>query len=109
MRSLRTGQKVDEHTMFGIACNSKAFTAAALGMLVDEKKIKCYRGSSFVVRWADRELDADAFVNVALGADGKPVGMTMAAVSPLTDFSFDFQDLQCQFVKSEAADVPGTH
>jgi CubicO group peptidase (beta-lactamase class C family) len=32
-------QKVDENTLFGIASNSKAFTAAALGMLVDEKKI----------------------------------------------------------------------
>jgi CubicO group peptidase (beta-lactamase class C family) len=40
VRSLNTGQKVDENTLFGIASNSKAFTAAALGMLVDEKKIK---------------------------------------------------------------------
>ena len=37
--NLRTGKKVDEHTLFGVASNSKAFTAAALGMLVDEKKI----------------------------------------------------------------------
>jgi CubicO group peptidase (beta-lactamase class C family) len=38
-RSLNSGEKVDEHTLFGIASNSKAFTAAALGMLVDEGKL----------------------------------------------------------------------
>src|SRR6218665_2380980 len=40
VRSLNTKQKVDENTLFGIASNSKAFTSAALGMLVDEKKLK---------------------------------------------------------------------
>jgi CubicO group peptidase (beta-lactamase class C family) len=33
-------QKVDENTLFGIASNSKAFTSAALGMLIDEGKLK---------------------------------------------------------------------
>ncbi len=40
VRSLRTGKKVDENTIYGVASNSKAFTTAALGMLVDEKKLK---------------------------------------------------------------------
>ncbi|HEX4372655.1 MAG TPA: serine hydrolase domain-containing protein, partial [Puia sp.] len=40
VRSLNTMQPVDENTLFGIASNSKAFTAAALGILVDEGKIK---------------------------------------------------------------------
>ena len=40
VRSLNTMQKMDENTLFGIASNSKAFTAAALGILVDERKIK---------------------------------------------------------------------
>lgn len=31
--------RVDEHTLFGIASNTKAFTAAALGTLVDEKEV----------------------------------------------------------------------
>jgi len=62
-----------------------------------------YRGSSFVVRWNDRSMDADAFVNFALGTDGNPTGMTMAAISPLTDFSFDFQDLQFQLLPPQAA------
>src|SRR5690348_15263901 len=40
VRSLATRQRVDENTLFGIASNSKAFTTAALGMLVDEGKIR---------------------------------------------------------------------
>ena len=40
VRSLITRQKVDANTLFGIASNSKAFTTAALGILVDEKKLK---------------------------------------------------------------------
>jgi CubicO group peptidase (beta-lactamase class C family) len=32
--------KVDEHTLFAIASNTKAFTAAAVAMLVDEGKVK---------------------------------------------------------------------
>ena len=39
VRSLNTKQKVDEHTLFGIASNSKAFTVAALGILIDEGKL----------------------------------------------------------------------
>ena len=40
VRSLKTKEKVDENTLFGIASNSKAFTAAALAMLIDEGKMK---------------------------------------------------------------------
>src|SRR5579872_3146460 len=39
VRSLNSAAKVDENTLFGIASNSKAFTAAALGMLIDEGKL----------------------------------------------------------------------
>ncbi len=39
VRSILTPEKVDENTLFGIASNSKAFTTAALAMLVDEGKI----------------------------------------------------------------------
>ncbi len=39
VRSIITKQKVDENTLFGIASNSKAFTSAALAMLVDEGKL----------------------------------------------------------------------
>ena len=37
--NIKTQQKVDANTLFGIASNSKAFTASALAILVDEGKI----------------------------------------------------------------------
>ncbi|KRD06438.1 serine hydrolase [Flavobacterium sp. Root901] len=40
VKSIIKKEKVDENTLFGIASNSKAFTTAALAMLVDEGKIK---------------------------------------------------------------------
>lgn len=39
VRELGKPDKVDKNTVFAIASNSKAFTAAALAILVDEKKI----------------------------------------------------------------------
>ncbi|MCX6627345.1 MAG: serine hydrolase, partial [Candidatus Solibacter sp.] len=48
---------------------------------------------TFVARWKNRTLDADAYVTFTLKPDGKIDEVRMAAVSPLTDFSYDFQDL----------------
>ena len=52
-----------------------------------------WQHNTFIARWRDRSLDADAFVNFALKPDGSIEQMKMVAVSPLTDFSFDFHDL----------------
>lgn len=52
-----------------------------------------YKGTTFVVRWNDRSLKADAFVNFNLDTEGKANGFSMSPISPLTDFSYDFQDL----------------
>jgi hypothetical protein len=46
------------------------------------------------VRWNDRAMNADAFVDFTLDHDGKVREVRMQPVSPLTDFSFDFQDLR---------------
>jgi CubicO group peptidase (beta-lactamase class C family) len=40
VRSLKNNLPTDENTLFGIASNSKAFTASALAILVDEGKLK---------------------------------------------------------------------
>lgn len=40
LRSIKSNEKVDGNTLFGIASNSKAFTAAAIGILIDEGKLK---------------------------------------------------------------------
>lgn len=52
-----------------------------------------YKGNTFVAKWTDRSIHADAFVIFSLGKDGKASAMKMEAVSPATDFSYDFQDL----------------
>jgi CubicO group peptidase (beta-lactamase class C family) len=52
-----------------------------------------WQHDTFVARWKDRELRADAFVTFALNPDGSIDQARLQAVSPSTDFSFDFQDL----------------
>jgi CubicO group peptidase (beta-lactamase class C family) len=53
-----------------------------------------YRANTFIVKWTDRTLDADAFAMFTLDKKGNAVEFRMSAISPLTDFSFDFQDLE---------------
>lgn len=53
-----------------------------------------FKGNTFVVKWRDRSMDADAFVSFSLDENGKASGITMKPISPLTDFSYDFQDLE---------------
>jgi hypothetical protein len=48
---------------------------------------------TFIARWRDRELRADAYVTFALNPDGSIDEVEMRTVSPATDFSFDFHDL----------------
>jgi CubicO group peptidase (beta-lactamase class C family) len=52
-----------------------------------------WQHDTFIARWKDRELRADAYVTFALNPDGSIDQVKMRAVSPDTDFSFDFQDL----------------
>jgi CubicO group peptidase (beta-lactamase class C family) len=52
-----------------------------------------WQHDTFIARWRDRELRADAYVTFALKPDGSIDQAKMRAVSPATDFSFDFQDL----------------
>jgi CubicO group peptidase (beta-lactamase class C family) len=56
--------------------------------------METWQHDTFIVHWDDRGLNADAFVSYALDADGKVREVRMQPVSPLTDFSFDFQDLR---------------
>jgi CubicO group peptidase (beta-lactamase class C family) len=52
-----------------------------------------WQHDTFIVRWHDRSHNADAFVTFALTPDGGIDQVKMQAISPLTDFSFDFHDL----------------
>lgn len=56
-------------------------------------RLEHWQYDTFVARWADRSLDADAYVSFSLRPDGAVGQARMEAVSPSTDFSFDFQDL----------------
>jgi CubicO group peptidase (beta-lactamase class C family) len=56
-------------------------------------ELEHWQYDTFVARWRDRTLNADAFVTFSLKPDGSLEQMKMQPVSPLTDFSFDFQDL----------------
>jgi hypothetical protein len=56
---------------------------------------------TFVARWRDPTTEP-AFVTFSLGADGKPERITMKAVSPVADFSYDYQDLLFTPAKPEA-------
>jgi CubicO group peptidase (beta-lactamase class C family) len=58
-----------------------------------------WQHDTFVAKWTDRELRADAFLTFALNPDGTIDSARMEAVSPETDFSFDFQDLLLRPVK----------
>jgi CubicO group peptidase (beta-lactamase class C family) len=52
-----------------------------------------YKGNTFVIKWNYRSFEADAFAMFSFDEEGKPSGLKLKPVSPLTDFSFDFQDL----------------
>lgn len=53
-----------------------------------------YKGNTFVIKWDDRSLNGDAFSIFSLDREGKPEGFGMEPVSPMTDFSFNFHDLE---------------
>lgn len=61
-----------------------------------------WQQDTFVARWKDRSLLADAYITFSLNPDGSIEGARMKAVSPLTDFSFDFHDLALKPVAKDA-------
>ena len=52
-----------------------------------------WQHDSFLARWRDRELRADAYATFALNHDGSITRLRMVPSSPAVDFSYDFQDL----------------
>jgi CubicO group peptidase (beta-lactamase class C family) len=52
-----------------------------------------FQHDTFIVRWRQRNFNADAYVSFALNPDGSIERMKMKPVSAETDFSYDFQDL----------------
>lgn len=52
-----------------------------------------FKFNTFKVIWEDRSFNADAYAMFSTDFDGKVNGLKMKAISPLTDFSYDFHDL----------------
>lgn len=52
-----------------------------------------WNGETFLARWPDRSLDADALVTFITDATGKVSGMKLVAASERTDFSYDYHHL----------------
>jgi hypothetical protein len=52
-----------------------------------------YKNNTLILKWNDRSMDADAYVLFIPDETGKAASIKMKPISPLTDFSFDFQDL----------------
>lgn len=71
-------------------------TATAVG------ELEHWQYETFKARWKDRTVE-DAFVTFSLNANGEIDHFTMSAVSPLADFSFDYQDLFFRPVKEAVA------
>jgi len=52
-----------------------------------------YSPNVMIAKWDDRSYDADAFINFSLDENGKATAAKMKPISDVTDFSFDFGDL----------------
>lgn len=56
-------------------------------------EMEFWQYNTFIVRWRNRELRADAYLTYNLDENGKVTSIAMKAVSPITDVSYDFHDL----------------
>ena len=58
-----------------------------------------WQHDTFLARWRDRELRADAYATFSLKPDGSVERLKMVPASDAVDFSFDFQDLLLEPVR----------
>lgn len=61
-----------------------------------------FQYDTFIAKWEDRSQDADAYVTFQLNPDGTVDRVRMKAVSPATDFSYDFHDLDLRPAPKDA-------
>jgi CubicO group peptidase (beta-lactamase class C family) len=62
-----------------------------------------WQHDTWLVRWRDRELRADAYATFSLNYDGSIERLRMVPSSPAVDFSFDFRDLVLRPVRADTA------
>lgn len=61
-------------------------------------RLEHFSVNTFIVRWDDRRLDADAYITFETGRGRGFESARMEAISPLTDFSFDWHHLELKRV-----------
>jgi hypothetical protein len=50
-------------------------------------------GKRYLLRWDDRSVSPDAWLDFHPAASGQPVSLTMGKLDPQGDFSSDYEDL----------------
>lgn len=53
-----------------------------------------YNATTYVAKWNDSSYDADVYVQFTFNEKGEAVSASMKYIAPITDFSFDFHDLE---------------
>jgi hypothetical protein len=109
--SLPLAQYAARIAIRGTATSTSRTKAASSSSVLEDADlvgdIQPWQNDTFVIKWRERWLNADAFLSFNLDADGKIREARMEPISPLTDFSFDFQDCGwCRWRSSRAHGVP---
>lgn len=60
-----------------------------------------YQDATYLVKWDYQDMNADAFVKFELDEKNNTLGFSLEGISPNIDFSFDFDDLHIQRIKSK--------
>ncbi len=60
-----------------------------------------YSSNTFIVKWDDRSYDADAYLTFVMDENGNALSASLKPISDITDFSFDFQDLDLHKVDTK--------
>ena len=53
-----------------------------------------YNATTYVVKWDNRSYDADCFIQFTFDENGNAISATLKPIAPITDFSYDFEDLK---------------
>ena len=56
-------------------------------------QVLSYRGTTYVVRWKDRSIPADAFAAFGLDGQGRAARLKLNNIVDLPGTAYDFQDL----------------
>jgi CubicO group peptidase (beta-lactamase class C family) len=82
-----------------IAADSRGLTVDFTSTPNMAGRLKHWQYDSFITEFDDKTLEP-AYVTFALDAEGKVVGVTMKAVNPIVDFSWDYHDLDLRPVEN---------